>query len=104
MGSAILNSIFGIAGFTSSDFLVSGAPLVTGQLPPALLGFMPHFSSLVGTTSYFFHESFMTMASQKGIDVEEFNLGGEGRRAQRVNCTWLGGMKQLSPLRVVTKS
>jgi len=33
LGAAQLNDIFNITGFTSSDFLVSGAPIQTGQLP-----------------------------------------------------------------------
>lgn len=104
VGSAQLNDLFNITGFTSSDFITSGAPLQTGQLPPALLGFMPHFTSVVGNTSYWFHESFMTMASQQGVDIEVFNLGVEGKRAARVNTDTLFGVKQLDNKRVVTIS
>jgi hypothetical protein len=104
VGSAQLNDIFNITGFTSSDFLVSGAPLQTGQLPPALLGFMPHFTTEVANTSYFFHSSFFTMAAQQGLNVQQYDLGVEGKRAMRVNVDTLIGMKQLDGLRVVTIS
>jgi hypothetical protein len=104
VGSAQLNDIFNITGFTSSDFLVSGAPLQTGQLPPALLGFMPHFTTVVGNTSYFFHASYFTVAAQRGMNVREFDLGLEGKRAMRVNSDVLMGKKQLDGLRVVTIS
>ncbi len=103
-GAAQLNDIFNITGFTSSDFLVSGAPLVTGQLPSALLGFSPHFTTVVGDTSYFFHRSFMTMAAQKGLSVNQYDLGVDGKRAIRVNADTLIGIKQLDNLRVVTIS
>jgi hypothetical protein len=88
----------------SSDFVTAGAPLQTGQLPPALLGFMPHFTSIVGNTSYFFHASFMTMAAQQGLDVKLYDLGLEGKRSQRVNIDTLFGLKQLDNTRVVTIS
>jgi hypothetical protein len=105
VGSAQLNDIYNITGFTSSDFITSGAPLVSGQLPPALVGFMPHFTTMVGNVSYFFHSSFMTMASQMGIDVSLYDLGAyNGRRQTRVNCGTLFGDKQLDNTRVVTKS
>ena len=104
VGSAQLNDIFNIVGFTSSDFITSGAPLVTGQLPPALLGFMPHFTTEQGNTSTFFHQSFMTMAAQQGMDTQVYDLGVEGKRASRVNSTSLFGVKQLDGLRVVTIS
>jgi hypothetical protein len=104
VGSAQLNDIFNIVGFTSSDFLTSGAPLQTGELPPALLGFQPHFTTEVGNTSYFFHTSFMTIAAQQGLNVQQYDLGVEGKRAVRVNIDTLLGMKQLDGLRVVSIS
>jgi hypothetical protein len=104
VGAAQLNDIFNITGFTSSDFLVSGAPLASGQLPPSLLGFMPHFTSVVGNTSYWFHSSFFTVASQRGMNVQEYDLGVDGKRASRVNVDVLAGFKQLDSLRVVTLS
>lgn len=104
VGSAQLNDIFNITGFTSSDFLVSGAPLASGQLPPSLLGFAPHFTSIVGNTSYWFHSSFFTVASQQGMSINEYDLGVDGKRARRINCDVLCGFKQLDGLRVVTIS
>jgi hypothetical protein len=102
MGSSQLNDIFNITGFTSSDFVASGAPLQSGQLPAQLVGFMPHMTTVVGNTSYFFHTSFMTMAAQQGMQVKEYDLGVDGRRAKRVNVDTLIGIKQLDGLRVVT--
>lgn len=104
VGAAQLNDIFNIVGFMSSDFVTSGAPLQTGQLPPALLGFMPHFASGVGNVSYFFHSSFMTIAAQQGLVVKQYDMGVDGYRAERVNCDTLLGYKQLDNLRVVTIS
>lgn len=104
LGSAQLNDIFNITGFTSSDFVASGSPLQTGELPAQLLGFMPHFTTVVGNTSYWFHGSFFTMASQQGMETKEYDLGGEGKRQKRVNTDVLVGFKQLDGLRVVTIS
>jgi hypothetical protein len=101
MGSGPLNDVFNITGFTSSDFVASGSPLTSGQLPAQLVGFMPHFTTVVGSTVYAFHASYFTMASQQGMAVAEYDLGVEGRRAKRVNCDTLLGMKQLSDKRVV---
>ena len=106
LGSAGTNDIFNISGFTSSDFLLAGAggPLQTGQVPASLVGFAPAFTTEVGTTSYFFHRSFFTIAAQKGLSVTEYDLGVQGKRASRVNLDTLLGMKQLDGLRVVTIS
>jgi hypothetical protein len=104
VGAAQLNDIFNITGFTSSDFLVSGAPLQTGELPSALLGFQPHFTSVVGNTSRFFHASYLTMAPQRGMNVNRYDLGVDGKRAERVNVDMLYGLKQLGNDRVVSIS
>lgn len=104
VGSAQWNDIFNITGFTSSDFLISGAPLQTGELPAALLGFQPHLTTEVGNVSYFFHSSFMSIAAQQGLNVQQYDLGVEGKRAMRVNIDTLLGIKQLDGLRVVTIS
>lgn len=102
VGSAQWNDIFNIGNFTSSDFLLSGAPLQTGELPSALLGFQPHFTTTVGNVSHFFHSSFFTMAAQQGLNINKYDLGVEGKRAERINIDTLVGMKQLDGLRVVT--
>lgn len=104
VGAAQLNDIFNITGFTSSDFITASSPLQSGQLPPALLGFAPHFTSVVGNSSYWFHQSFMTLAAQKGISVQEYDLGVDGKRATRVNVDTLFGLKQLANDRVATLS
>jgi len=102
LGAAQSNDIFNITGFTSSDFMQTGSPLSTGQLPSGLLGFMPHLTTEVGNTSYFFHPTFMTMAMQEGMRVNEYDLGVDGKRGVRVNCDLLWGLKQLDSLRVCT--
>lgn len=104
VGSAQLNDLFNIVGFMSSDFITSGAPLQTGQLPPALLGFAPQFTTEVGNTSYFFHSSFMTIAAQQGMAVNQYDLGVDGKRAVRVNVDTLYGLKQLDGVRIVSIS
>lgn len=101
LGSAQLNDLFNITGFMSSDFAMSGG-LMTGQPPSALLGFSPHYTTLVGSVAYLFHRSFMTVASQQGMEVKEYDLGVDGKRATRVNLDTLFGKKQLDNKRVVT--
>ncbi len=103
MGSNQSNDIFNITGFMSSDFVTSGA-LANGKLPTDLLGFMPHFTTTAAAVVYQFHRSFMTMASQQGMAVKEYDLGVDGKRATRVNLDTLYGLKQLDGLRVVTTS
>lgn len=104
MGSAQLNDVFNITGFTSSDFLVSGAPIQTGELPQSLLGFAPHFTTVVSNTCYLFHASYMTMAAQDQLNISVYDLGVEGKRAARVNVDTLIGIQQLDDERVVTLS
>lgn len=101
-GSAQTNDIFNITGFTSSDFLMSGSPLQSGQVPSGLLGFMPHMTTLVGSTTYLLHRSVATIASQQGMDVREYDLGVDGKRATRVNLDTLYGIKELDNKRMVT--
>lgn len=98
------NDIFNITGFTSSDFLLSGSPLQTGQVPAGLVGFMPHMTTLASNVAFLFHRSFMTIAAQQGMDVREYDLGVDGNRATRVNLDTLLGIKQLDDKRVVTIS
>jgi hypothetical protein len=104
LGSAQTNDIFNITGFTSSDFILDGSPLTTGEINRALLGFMPHMTTEVGSVAYFFHQSFMTMAAQKALGVSIYDLGVEGKRAARVNVDTLWGLKQLDSKRVVSIS
>lgn len=102
VGASQLNDLFNITGLTSTDFGASNAPLLNGNLPSQILGYMPHFTSLASSTSYFFHSSFMTVAAQEGMNVKQFDKGIDGSRSMRVNCDTLFGLKQLSGLRVVT--
>ncbi len=101
-GSAQMNDVFNITGFTSSDFITASSPLTSGQLPPALLAFAPHFTTIVGNTSYWFHRSYLTMAAQKGLSIKQFDLGGDGKRAMRVNIDTLLGIELLDALRLTT--
>lgn len=104
LGSGQLNDLFNITGFTSSDFVMSGGVLQSGQVPQMLVGFMPHFSSVLSSANvaYFFHRSFMAIASQQGMDVREYDLGVKGVRGTRVNLDTLYGQKQLDNKRVIT--
>ena len=102
IGASQLNDLFNITGLTSTDFGASNAPLLNGALPSQILGYMPHFTSIAGSTSYFFHTSFMTVAAQEGMNVKQFDKGIDGSRSMRINCDTLFGLKQLAALRVVT--
>ena len=104
MDSPQMNDIFNITGFTSSDFLLSGAPIQTGQVPSALLGFQPRMTTEANGITHLFHPSYLTLAVQEGMKVQEFDLGVDGKRATRVNVDTLFGLKQLDNKRVVTIS
>lgn len=104
VGAAQLNDLFLVTGFTSTDYGVSNAPLLNGGLPSQMVGFMPHFTSLVGNTSYYFHSSFMTMATQQGLNVKEFDGGVNGDRNYRINVDSVLGLKILDNTRIVTLS
>lgn len=104
MDSPQMNDIFNIVGFTSSDFLISGAPIHTGELPSALLGFRPRMTTEANGVTYLFHRSYMTLAVQEGMSVRQYDLGVDGKRSTRVNVDTLFGNKQLDDVRVVTIS
>lgn len=104
VGAAQFNDLFNITGFTSRDFVPAGSPLTTGAITTPILGFDFKWTSEAGTTSYFFHPLYQTMAVQQSPDVNVYDLGSDGKRAFRVNMDVLFGVKQLSDLRVVTVS
>jgi hypothetical protein len=104
LGAEQINDLFNITGFMSSDFVTADnqGGLITGEIPKMLLGFKPYLTTIVGDTSYWFHQTFFTMASQQGMNVAEFDLGVDGKRAKRINTDTLIGVKQLDNTRVVT--
>lgn len=102
LGSSQWNDIFNITGFVSRDFIPAGSPLSSGSFPTPILGFLPKLTTEAGNTAYFFHPSFLTLAVQQAPDVNVYDLGVDGKRAQRVNMDVLFGVKQLDNLRVVT--
>jgi len=104
VSAAQLNDLFNITGFTSSDFITTGSPLVSGEVTSPLLGFRPHFTNEVAGVTHLFHRSYFTMAAQEGIGVTQHDLGVDGQRATRVNVDWLGGFRQLGDDRIVTIS
>jgi len=101
IGAAQENDLFNITGFTSRDF-VEGSPMATGSLSPSVLGFAKKWTTEVSTSSYFFNPIFLTMAVQEAPGVKVYDLGVDGKRAQRVNLDVLFGVKQLSNKRVVS--
>jgi hypothetical protein len=101
-GAAQYNDLFNITGFTSRDYIPAGSPLTTGAIATPIMGFEFKWTSEAGNTSYFFNSMFLTMAVQQSPDVRVYDLGVDGKRAQRVNMDVLFGKKQLSNLRVVT--
>lgn len=102
LGPAQWNDLFNITGFVSRDFIPGGSPLSSGAIASPVLGFQPKWTSEAGNTAYFFHPIFLQLAVQQNPEVGVYDLGGEGKRATRVNMDVLFGVKQLSNLRVVT--
>lgn len=95
------NDLFSITGFVSRDFIPAGSPLTEGAINTPVLGFTMKHTSLLTNTAYFFHPSFMQMAMQQELDVQIYDLGSEGKRAQRVNSDILFAIKQFDDERVV---
>jgi len=104
LGAAQWNDIFNITGFTSRDFVPAGSPLSSGSLPSPVLGFSLRMTTEAGNVATFFHPIFMQMAVQRGLDVQVYDQGVDGRRSMRVNSTLLFGVVQVSNVRVVTIS
>lgn len=103
-GSAQLNDLFNITGFTSRDFIPAGSPLTSGGFTTPILGFELDWTTESGSVTRLFHPSYMTMAMQQALNIELFNLGVDGKRASRVNVDILWGNKQLDNKRVVSIS
>lgn len=104
LGSAQSNDLFNITGFVSKDFIPAGSPLSDGAVTLPVLGFNVRTTTEAGSTAYLFHPIFMQVAVQESPEVAVFDLGVDGKRAQRANMDVLFGVKQLSNLRVVTIS
>ncbi|NOS67381.1 MAG: hypothetical protein HOO67_03380 [Candidatus Peribacteraceae bacterium] len=103
-GTSQWNDLFNITGFVSRDYVPAANAMSSGAIATPVLGFQPKYTTEVGNVSYFFHPMFLQMAVQQSPTVELFNLGGEGKRAKRVNVTALFGVKQMDGLRVATLS
>lgn len=104
LGAAQYNDLFNISGFTSKDFVPAGSPLSSGAVTLPVCGFEVKWTSEAGNVAYLFSPIFLQMAVQQSPEVNVYDLGGEGKRAQRVNMDVLFGVKQVSNLRVVTLS
>ena len=102
LGAAQYNDLFNISGFVSRDFNTGGSPLSTGAISQPVAGFDVKWTSEVGNTAYLFHPMFLQLAVQQLPEVGVFNLGGEGKRAFRINMDVLFGLAQVSNLRVAT--
>ena len=96
------NDLFAIASFTSRDFIPTGSPIESGDLPMLILGFRPRMTSLANSVTRMFHPSYMQLAVQRELDVRVFDQGVEGKRSSRVNSTLLFGNKQMDNTRVVS--
>ena len=103
-GAAQFNDLFNITGFTSRDYIPAGSPLTEGAINTPIAGFTHKWTSEAGATSYAFQPMFLQMAVQQSPDVQEYDLGVEGKRARRYNMDVLFGVKQVSNLRVATLS
>lgn len=103
-GTAQFNDLFNISGFTSKDFIPAGSPLSTGMIDFPLAGFEFNYSNQLGSVAYLFHPSFLTLAVQDQMSTSVYDLGVDGKRALRVNCDILYGLKQLDSARVVKLS
>ena len=104
VGSAQFNDLFNITGFTSRDFIPAGSPLTTGAINTPVAGFNIKMTNVVGTTSYWFHPSFLTIAVQQELNLSVYDLGSDGIRGTRINADLLYGIKQLDDERVVSIS
>lgn len=104
VGSAQYNDLFNITGFTSRDYIPAGSPLTEGAIKTPIMGFDFDWTTEVGNVSYFFQPMFLQMAVQQNPDVRIYDLGVDGKRAERVNVDVLIGIQQVSNLRVVSVS
>ena len=101
LGVAQFNDLFNISSFNSRDFVPAGSPQATASFGTPLLGFDTDWTSELGNEAYLLHPSYLTVAMQQGLNVEVFNLGVEGKRANRVNVDILWGLKLLDNKRLV---
>lgn len=101
-GAAQVNDLFNITGFISKDFIPAGSPLTSGAITTPVAGFTMKMTNIVGTTSYWFHPSFLTIAIQQALNIAVYDLGVDGTRGTRINADVLYGIKQLDDERVVS--
>ena len=104
LGAAQSNDLFNVTGFVSKDFIPGSSPLTDGAITLPVLGFNVRSTTAAGNVAYLFHPLYLQMAVQQAPEVEVMSLGGEGKRATRVNMDVLMGVKLLSSIRIVTIS
>jgi len=82
--------------------LGGNASLSAGAVTGSIYGHAPSGSSACGTTTYMFHDSFMQMAIQRGLNVTVTDLAVLGERGYRLNMDVIYGIKQVHSNRVIT--
>lgn len=101
VGSAQFHDLFNVTGFTSKDFIPAGSPLSSGMFNTQLAGFDVMHTNAVGAVTQLFHPSYITCAVQDSLNINVYDLGSQGKRADRVNADVLWGLKQLDDERIV---
>ena len=101
-GGAQYNDLLNIAKFYDKDTNAGDSPSVTGQVIAPVYGHRVRWTGAAGTTTYMFHDSFMQVAVQRGLNMSLHDIGVNGERGFRLNIDVLYGIKQLHNDRVVT--
>lgn len=101
VGAAQLNDLFNITGFVSRDYVANSNAMVSGGLSSQFVGFDLGWTSEAGNTATLFHPLYMQAAVQKAPKVGVYDMGVQGKRANRFNFTVLFGDVQVSNIRVV---
>lgn len=102
MDSYYLEDTVQINEVLSRDFSASSSVFIDGKLKDPIYGFEVYVSNLLpADTAYFFHESFMQVAVQKGAEYKEMDLEASTNvPSMRVRAESYFGAKQFDANRV----
>jgi hypothetical protein len=102
LDSYYLEDILGVNEIISRDYNSTTSAFITGRIKDPVYGFEVYVSNLLPqNTAYFFHESFMQLAVQKGAEYKEIDMEGVlNVPAKRVRAETLFGVKLFDSARL----
>jgi hypothetical protein len=87
------NLILALSQVQSSDYILTGAPMQDGKIPP-IFGFTPYkTTNMTAGQVLFAHPSAVNFAMQQGVEFNSYDMRAQGIHADRLIASCLYGSK-----------